>query len=649
MGKIYTADNFVKSGSTGSQILAANGDVITAGTNITISGGLISTSVTNVSIGTNANGLSVSGSSVLELALSSASATGALSSTDYQFFYNKQNALTNPVTGTGDVNKLPKFTGSGTIGSSIITDSGAIVDILANSSASIDTRLSVSSTGNGGAGRGTAILMKVPGSSSSANGVKINAYTVGGAVTAQSTDLAFDVGLSGTLVERMRITSGGNVGIGTASPFTVTNQTSLTLDGVNASRLDMFSGGVRRAGFYADSGISNLGSVTAIPLTFSTSNTERMRITSGGSVGIGTTSPNSRLHVVSAVGGAGNTLPTNATAIFDQTGNNLISISGGSANEAGIFMPRGTAAYYSGVFRSDTNLLFRNNDAEAMRITSGGNVGIGTPSPTNFVPFGYGVNVEASGGRGGGFVSSNSDSTVKMVMHVDGSAGLGQLKTLTNHALMFATNDTERMRITSGGNVGIGTTSPSAKLQVYSGASVTDYITFNVGDGSNTLSYIPYVATGDYNSLSYGGGSLLFNTAGSRLTIGTQNGTAIQFGPTNTLISGNVGIGTSSPSTKLDVVGAITASGGFFNSDMRLKDLTDYDYNVSDIKPITYLWKDGRDNKKHVGYSAQEVQKVMPDAVNEGTDGMLSVNYVEILVAKISQMEKEIAYLKSKI
>ena len=89
---------------------------------------------------------------------------------------------------------------------------------------------------------------------------------------------------AGSINTAMTINSSGNVGIGTTSPFTVTNQTSLTLDGVNASRVDMFSGGVRRAGFYADSGICNLGSVTAIPLTFSTSDTERMRIRSGGGV-----------------------------------------------------------------------------------------------------------------------------------------------------------------------------------------------------------------------------------------------------------------------------------------------------------------------------------------------------------------------------
>jgi hypothetical protein len=101
----------------------------------------------------------------------------------------------------------------------------------------------------------------------------------------------------------------------------------------------------------------------------------------------------------------------------------------------------------------------------------------------------------------------------------------------------------------------------------------------------------------------------------------------------------------------LDLLARITSSGitatGFFNSsDIRLKELTPYDCNVSDIKPISYFWKDGRDDKKHIGYSAQEVQKVMPDAVNEGEDGMLSVNYIEVLVAKIAELENRIKQLE---
>lgn len=93
-------------------------------------------------------------------------------------------------------------------------------------------------------------------------------------------------------------------------------------------------------------------------------------------------------------------------------------------------------------------------------------------------------------------------------------------------------------------------------------------------------------------------------------------------------------------------VGSVTATGFFNSSDIRLKEIVDYNYNISDIKPISYLWKDSRDNKKHIGYSAQEVQKVMPDAVNENEDGILSVNYIEVLVAKIAELENRIKQLE---
>jgi hypothetical protein len=65
----------------------------------------------------------------LNVPTASAANRGALSAADWTTFNNKQNALTNPVTGTGDANYLPKFTGASTIGNSIVQDSGSLVTI----------------------------------------------------------------------------------------------------------------------------------------------------------------------------------------------------------------------------------------------------------------------------------------------------------------------------------------------------------------------------------------------------------------------------------------------------------------------------------------------------------------------------------------
>jgi len=242
-------------------------------------------------------------------------------------------------------------------------------------------------------------------------------------------------------------------------------------------------------------------------------------------------------------------------------------------------------AIYSGV-GGQLGFYDSTADAERMRITSGGN----------------------NQYTGDPFIYSNTTSGGTAI-----HAGLRFNS--TDKYIRFFTNDLGRMDITSGGNVLIGTTTDSgAKLQV-NGMIRTD---------RNGMQ-IP----------AYSGGSLWeFGSDGS-----TGSGIYLY----------NNGVGYSmklTPAGAATFLSTVTATGFFNSSDNRLKDLIDYDYSVSDIKPITYLWKDGRDNKKHVGYSAQEVQKVMPDAVNEDEKGFLSVNYVEVLVAKIAELENRIKQLE---
>jgi hypothetical protein len=130
-----TANSFIKSGGTSTQFLKADGSVDSTsyGTGTVTSVGL-SSATSGVTIGSSP--VTTSGTITLAIATASGSQNGLLSSTDWTTFNNKQNALTNPVTGTGTTNYLPKFTGSTTIGNSNISDDGSGIIVTGGTSMS---------------------------------------------------------------------------------------------------------------------------------------------------------------------------------------------------------------------------------------------------------------------------------------------------------------------------------------------------------------------------------------------------------------------------------------------------------------------------------------------------------------------------------
>ena len=83
-------------------------------------------------------------------------------------------------------------------------------------------------------------------------------------------------------------------------------------------------------------------------------------------------------------------------------------------------------------------------------------------------------------------------------------------------------------------------------------------------------------------------------------------------------------------------------------SDANLKDVQGEIPDVSDVHAVSFKWKDDEDGQLHVGYIAQEVEKVAPGMVQEREDGTKALNYIELLCAKIEMLERRIKELEDK-
>jgi hypothetical protein len=332
-----------------------------------------------------------------------------------------------------------------------------------------------------------------------------------------------------------------------------------------------FTGAVRfPSGTAALPGVTFSGDVdtgiwrpAADTLAASTNGSERLRITSTGNVGIGTTSPASTLQLETAGGGSSDlwggrllTLRNFAPGVFFEdrsTGdsNFLLSADGNSFRIQSTPNVDGTSI------------------SERMRITSTGNVGIGTNSPTEalMVQAAAGATIVARDGSARSVRMKSPDATDTLArigttsnhsLAIEAGTGSG-----SNNFMAFTTQGSERLRITSDGDVGIGSEAPNAKLEVRGGHSTTTLrlraINAGLGDSSLCL-------WASEPSVSYKGSGIGRNVNGhpfygridsdqgqAYLQFDTTDGFIINTGTGNATermridASGNVGIGTSSP------------------------------------------------------------------------------------------------------
>ncbi len=145
------------------------------------------------------------------------------------------------------------------------------------------------------------------------------------------------------------------------------------------------------------------------------------------------------------------------------------------------------------------------------------------------------------------------------------------------------------------------------------------------------------------------------------------------------LSDGNVGIGTVGPTEKLEVIGNVLATAHTTPSDRRLKrdiqPIPNALEKILALRGVSYRWRDGlyKDTDRHLGVVAQEVQKVLPEAVKPNDDGILRVDYpsliapviaaikqlyarltadevrVRVLTEKLSRLEKQNALLEERL
>ena len=262
--------------------------------------------------------------------------------------------------------------------------------------------------------------------------------------------------------------------------------------------------------------------------------TEKMRLTSAGRLGLGTTSPAGELHVVGATGGQGHIYVSDAD-------------NGTAGGDSLLITKSGTVGYIYN--RDNGSMRFgANNNASYMVIQTDGDVGIGTTNPS------FKLDV-AGNARASYFALRSNESTPSETAFIYRPA---------TGILAFGTGNTERGRFDSSGNFGIGTTSPADKLDVYGTVRMQanglgDKHLFLVDANDTAKSSNVYFDNGVMSIESNNGtgtGSISFKGRGSTITV--------EYGRFET--NGDLTL-----LHDLDVTGAVSKGSGSFKIDHPLK------------------------------------------------------------------------------
>ena len=286
--------------------------------------------------------------------------------------------------------------------------------------------------------------------------------------------------------------------------------------------------------------------------------------------------------------------------------------------------------------------------ANSLKVASSGNVGIGTATPV------LDAHIDTTDTPAIRLEQNNTGGFTAQTWDIAGNEANFFVRDLTGGSrLPFRIRPgapTSSIDIAASGNVGFGTAAPGRNIQVHSTANTVIQVTDNTS-GTAT--------TDGFQLIQAGLNSFLENQEAGNLTLRTSATDRVTITST-----GNVGIGTAAPSDLLSVNGNASKPGGgswSVFSDERLKNIKGPFISglnaVMRLQPVRYEYKANnalglQSSGVHIGFGAQSVQQVIPEAVSQTEGGYLVVNNDPIMWAMlnaIKEQQQEIDKLKAEV